>query len=420
MKILWFANTPCGATERLTGEKVTGGGWLSSLSEQIVQIPNIELHIAFYWGKPHNSFEHNGINYHPLLRSGDNSKLGRLVNRYKQVFCDTTLSRELPEMVKVIEFVRPDIIHIHGSEENFGMIAKETLSCPVVLSIQGLLSPYLCKFYSGFSKSSIEKGEGIIRKILCNGIGLSERSMRKRATMEREFIYLIPNIIGRTFWDKACSLTMNPSRRYFEVGEILRNEFYGVRWNKKAFGKPLVLTSTISSGVYKGIETIFQTSSVLKKAGVDFVWNIIGLDKTDFLVGIAQKLTDCSAEELGINLLGRKNAFQMTELMKNADMFIQVSHIENSPNSLCEAMLLGMPIIATNVGGTSSMLENNVEGRLVQDGDPYVMAGVIMEMSNDFETAKEYGVKAAETAALRHDKNHVCFQLIEVYETLLK
>ena len=142
MKILWFANTPCGATERLTGEKVTGGGWLSSLSEQIVQIPNIELHIAFYWGKPHNSFEHNGINYHPLLRSGDNSKLGRLVNRYKQVFCDTTLSRELPEMVKVIEFVRPDIIHIHGSEENFGMIAKETLSCPVVLSIQGLLSQY--------------------------------------------------------------------------------------------------------------------------------------------------------------------------------------------------------------------------------------------------------------------------------------
>ena len=35
MKVLWFANTPCGATEYLTGNKVTGGGWLYALSEAL-------------------------------------------------------------------------------------------------------------------------------------------------------------------------------------------------------------------------------------------------------------------------------------------------------------------------------------------------------------------------------------------------
>ena len=41
---------------------------------------------------------------------------------------------------------------------------------------------------------------------------------------------------------------------------------------------------------------------------------------------------------------------------------------ENSPNSLAEAMVSGMPIIAYNVGGISSMFENGKSGILVEAG----------------------------------------------------
>lgn len=40
------------------------------------------------------------------------------------------------------------------------------------------------------------------------------------------------------------------------------------------------------------------------------------------------------------------------------------SHIENSPNNLCEAMILGMPCIATDAGGTSTLLSNMKDGLL--------------------------------------------------------
>lgn len=64
MKILWFTNAPCGATEKLTGKPVTGGGWLYALSENLITNPEIELHIAFYWGEAMPEFTHKGITYH--------------------------------------------------------------------------------------------------------------------------------------------------------------------------------------------------------------------------------------------------------------------------------------------------------------------------------------------------------------------
>lgn len=419
MKVLWFTNTPCGATEFLTGEPVTGGGWLYALSEQLAKEPNIELHIAFYWGKCRDAFVYNGIYYHPILREDDKNKWTRMIGRYKNAYRrnlpGTTCSRFIP----VINSILPDIIHIHGSEEDFGFIAEEKLSCPLVLSIQGLLSPYYYKLYAGYGKKEISQHEGIMKKLIASGISITDRRMRRRAEDERLFLHLIPNIIGRTFWDRACSLAMNPSRRYFEVDEILRPEFYAVQWKKTTFNSPICIISTISNGIYKGIETIFHTARVLNDAGVSFVWKVIGISSDNLLVQLAQKQVKQSSTELHIDLLGKKDAHQMISLMQQADLFVQTSHIENSPNSLCEAMLIGMPIIATFAGGTASMLENNEEGRLVQDGDPYILAGVIMEMSSNFDSAKNMGRRASERAKIRHAPERVCKQLYDVYLAII-
>lgn len=77
--------------------------------------------------------------------------------------------------------------------------------------------------------------------------------------------------------------------------------------------------------------------------------------------------------------------------MGNTGIFIHPSHIDNSPNGLCEAMLLGMPIIAIYAGGIPSLLVNRREGLLVQDGDPYAMAGAIIELLKDAGLAKGFG-----------------------------
>ena len=50
--------------------------------------------------------------------------------------------------------------------------------------------------------------------------------------------------------------------------------------------------------------------------------------------------------------------------MLKSDIFVSASHIENSPNNVAEAMILGMPCIATFAGGTSSYIEDNKNGIL--------------------------------------------------------
>ena len=75
-------------------------------------------------------------------------------------------------------------------------------------------------------------------------------------------------------------------------------------------------------------------------------------------------------------------------------IYIAISHIENSPNSLCEALILGAPCIATNAGGTSSLIEDGNNGILIQDGDAYSMAGAIIELTENYNIAIDYGNSA--------------------------
>lgn len=419
MKVLWFTNTPVGATEKLTGNEVTGGGWLYAMSEELVRNNQIDLHIAFYWHQQIPSFTWKGITYHPILMEHEGSRFGRLINRFNLAYCNNIDAKALPRLLAIVNEVTPDIIHVHGSEGNFGLIAKESLPCPIVLSIQGLLTNTIRFFYRGLTKTEILRSEKILTKLVLGGINNGEKMFERNGKREREILKSIDHIIGRTFWDKASTLAINPYRHYYEVGEIMRSEFYSSQWTKEEYSTIFIITSTISSGIYKGIEAVFQTALVLKSAGFVFQWNIIGTDSKDPIVHLSQKKVKSTAEKLGIKFLGRKNASEIVQLMIDADLYVQVSHVENSPNSLCEAMLLGMPIIATFAGGTASMLENNVEGRLLQDGEPYSMAGMIMEMAGDYDKAKTFGQNARAKALLRHNPEFVCNQLLTAYHSIL-
>lgn len=418
MKVLWFTNTPCGATEKLTGEKVTGGGWLYALSEAVTAKTDIDLHIAFYWGAEMSPFEYNGISYHPILRKGFNSKAGRYVYRLKQQFSSLLDQEETRRVIAVIKQICPDIVHFHGSEENFGLAAEIIQDTNMVLSIQGMLSPYYYKLYSGYPKSFLLRHEKFLPKILADGIRALDRKMRIRAGREVVIYKYVSNIIGRTSWDMECSLALNKNRRYFICNEILRPEFAASVWRKKNHGKRIVLVTTISHGLYKGLEMIHKTAQLLIQQQIDFEWKVIGVKSSDKIAQFTQKLTHIKPEQAHITLLGSKNASEIIYICKGSDIYVQVSHIENSPNALCEAMQLGMPIIASFAGGTGSMLKDGEEGVLVQDGDPFRLAGAIINMGQNFDQAVSMGRSARARALKRHNPETVVSELISIYHTI--
>lgn len=418
MKVLWFTNTPCRAWEKLTGTALTGGGWLLALSEHIKNQPTIDLHIAFYWGKTLKPFVFKGITYHPVLREGEGSKLGRYVHRLTSQYTSKSDKKEVERLLAVVEEENPDIIHIHGSEENFGMIAPRLPERKIVLSVQGLLSPILCKRYSGIPFHEIRKHSSFGKRLFGDGASADRRRERRAAQREQEFMPYIKNMLGRTAWDKNATLALNPYRRYFLCNEILRQEFYESQWSLKENDHIFTLATTISNGLFKGLETIYQVAALLTKNNINFEWKIIGVDAKSPYVKITEKYTHLKASDCHISYFGRKTADEIVEILTNADLYCNCSHIENSPNSVCEAMLLGMPVIASNVGGTSSLLEDHIEGLLVQEGEPYSLAGTIITLKDNPDLMKTYGEKAREKALKRHNASAVCQQIVECYNTI--
>jgi glycosyltransferase involved in cell wall biosynthesis len=416
MKILWFTNTPCSAAEKLF-PSLKGGGWLTSLEREISSIPGIELHIAFYHSKKIKEFVHNNTHFHPVYRKLTGTKFERFLTRVFRL--ENNDKSEIGDMIKTIELIQPDLIHIHGTEENFGLI-QDLIKIPVVISIQGLLSSIVEKYFTGIPSFIATRYSTIKDKFFFRTPKYNFKLLNRKAIRERQILSTCRFILGRTDFDQRVTQVLAPKSKYFVCNEILRSSFYCEQWNKSGFNEKICIVSVISDSNYKGFETILKTSDILSAyPNLNFEWLVAGISAQSNIFRIAKKWIKTKSGTKYIKLLGVLNEHQIVDLLKSSDMFCQVSHIENSPNSLCEAMLLGVPSIASNAGGTSSMLDNGKEGILVQDGDPYVLAGAILEISKDFSRATGYGQNARTRSIDRHDKNKIINNLIKIYISVL-
>lgn len=418
MKILWFTNSPCGSIRRFS-KSVETGGWMISLEDEIKLKNDIQLSVAYISSMNENSFSFDHVTYYPICRDVLQNRIVRFISKLKPL--NNVDAQMLPKLLSVVNVVKPDLIHIHGTEECFGLIQDFIKDIPIVFSIQGLIAPYSEKFFSGISFSDAKKNESNIDKIKQISIVNNYKSFLYRAVREKHFLSNARYIFGRTFWDKNCTLAINPKRKYYVVNEILRPEFYNKQWKGFISTGKISLVSIITAGIYKGFETLLKTAVILNKySNISFEWHIVGYSNQDKWVRIAEKVTDIKSEDCNIVYHGKLDAGQLSDLLCCSDIYVHVSHIENSPNSVCEAMLLGMPVIATYAGGTASLLKNQEDGVLIQDGDPYVLSGTIVDFLQNKEKTLNYARSAKERAHKRHDKKQIVEDVILLYEKILK
>ena len=87
--------------------------------------------------------------------------------------------------------------------------------------------------------------------------------------------------------------------------------------------------------------------------------------------------------KININFTGKLPKEAWISLSKNYNIFINTTHIDNTPLSLIEAMALGLSIVSTNVGGISNLITDNKTGLLVDDNDVDAMTKAIITLKND-------------------------------------
>ena len=85
-------------------------------------------------------------------------------------------------------------------------------------------------------------------------------------------------------------------------------------------------------------------------------------------------------------------------VMKSADAFVLNSSYEGLSHLLIEALTLGVPIIATRVGGNPEVITAEQDGLLVSEGDTPALANVLARMLVDTELRARLGARAKESA----------------------
>ena len=112
------------------------------------------------------------------------------------------------------------------------------------------------------------------------------------------------------------------------------------------------------------------------------------------------------------------NSEILVKYLISSDLYIHTAYIDNSPNSICEAQLLGIPIIATYVGGIPSLIENQKDGLLIPANDPYSLAFEIIKLFGDEFRQKKYSLNSKLKALKRHNPDIILNDLIKVYTEL--
>jgi glycosyltransferase involved in cell wall biosynthesis len=411
LRVLWFANTP-GLSQHHLNLNISGGGWISALHKEVENSLEVELGFVFYSDSHLDPFTLNQTIYFPVRKIGFN-KQKRLLHR---ITGRTEYEENLPGFLQIIKDFKPDIIHVHGTENSFGLIVKHVHDIPVIISIQGNLTVYAKKYFSGINMP------GLLQQIRA-GYPFFNKDFsiwRKRAKIEQEILKNTKYVFGRTDWDRRVCNTLAPEARYFHLDEIMREQFYRTQWEPSLNDIPVFFT-TCSASLYKGFETIIDTAVLLTNNRFQFTWLVAGLTEEDALVRLVKRLKKVKRlEELNIRLIGKLTGDELADRLIHADTYVQVSHIENSPNSVCEAMLTGMPVIASFAGGTGSLVQDNINGILVQDGDPYALAGGLLEMMKYPEKLTSLAREAYLSAGKRHAPRKILGDLLSAYATVIE
>jgi len=387
-----------------------GGGWIISLLDAMRDHSEVELGIVCSSSSFERTevFSENGARYFCIShRPPTNSAPARIANHlYYSYFEDQALT---DKYLRAFDDFKPDLIHFHGSEHSYGLIADK-VAMPCVLSLQGILSEYY-KVYFGRL--------GSFRRLTFVNEMFGYVRMRLRARQERKIFRRVKHFLGRTEWDRACVEKYSLQGKYYWGGELIRPEFFEYHWDisKKTDRRIVAIVSCLP---YKGIDVLLNAVARLQIRFPDVSLHIGGNIPFSGFGAYLRNMAD----ELGIRnkvtFLGKLDALQIVGELEGAHVFVLPSFLENSPNSLAEAQLIGTPIVATNAGGVSSMLDDGKTGLLCPVNDDKIMADKICRFFDDDLLAQTCSDQSRLVSRERHNSPNIINSLLDVYQKLAK
>lgn len=417
MNILWIVNILFPEVAKsLSGNKLltNTGGWLLSSAGFLSQESDINLFIATVSKSVDKLSVIKGdrMTYYVIPFGRGN----RAENKEYE-----------PYMRQIANEVMPDVVHIQGTEFSQGLsYLRACGNRNVVLSIQGL-SEAIAEYYTlGLNTWDILKNTTLF-DLLGNGIFSQKKKYKSKSKYEKAIISNTKHIIGRTDWDHSRIWYLNPEAKYYNCNESLREEFFGYKWQYDKCEKHSIFLSQATYPV-KGLHIFLPALQKIKEQYPDVKVRIAGrnilqtktLKEKLIFQGYAKlirsKVKRYHLEDT-VSFTGPLTAAEMRDEYLKANVFVSPSVIENSPNSVGEAQILGVPCISSFVGGVSNLIPDDMCGLKYRSDDYRALAFYVCQVFSQDSFSNERMISVANK---RHNPSNNTKELIEIYKKIIK
>jgi glycosyltransferase involved in cell wall biosynthesis len=415
MRVLWLSPIELPAVARALGRPVgRGGGWIDGLRAALMDGDGLELGIACVSPEGFEAFSEGGTEYLPLANPSTSTRARRALLRA------TGLSRSLDyteACMTAVQHFAPDVIHVHGTELTLGLVDGLT-DIPCIISIQGVVADVVRHYLDGVSRTEVLV-DALRLPNTVRGVGLVPGyfALKRSVPIEARILAHARFFTGRTAYDRRVTELANPDGVYFRCDRVLRPTFYremtpGPRESK-------VVYCTGGAAPYKGIEVVLGAVSFLAHQGRNVSLRVAGAVQNSPMGPILQRRARALGVADMVTWLGPLEADAVAGELASCGVFVHASHVDNSPNSLAEAMLRAVPCIASSVGGIPSMVDDGVDGLLFEKGDAEALAAAIDRVLADSGLAAQLGAAARRRAVERHAPQTIATATRRMYEDVL-
>ena len=300
--------------------------------------------------------------------------------------------------LKVIKDGSFDIFHAHSFTATIpALLAKHILKIPTILTIH---TTHSGKWYS------------ITRQILKSRI---YNAIEKRTLFNNKFDRVIT--VNKSLIETAVKMGVSRDKLVYIPNAIELEEFDSYKFEPSASDKEKTVLFVGRLTPVKGLYTLLRAISLVLNESTNYQVLIVG--EGPLKEDLAKFIFKNNLQK-HVYLVGVQTGRDLIKLYKTSNVVVLSSYHEGCPVSILEAWAAGLPIVATNVGGTKEIVEHRKNGLLVPPGDPKALAKGLIKILTDEELARLLGANGRILVEKEYNWKIMVNKILAVYQDSLR
>jgi glycosyltransferase involved in cell wall biosynthesis len=201
----------------------------------------------------------------------------------------------------------------------------------------------------------------------------------------------------------------------WEIENPVSAEFFAARGP----GDPTRIVYTGRLVPLKSPETLLEAAGRLAADGLDFGLRMVGPADDGAYLDSLRARAKAEGVEDRVEFPGNRSGPELAGELAASGIFVLPSLQETASVSVMEAMAVGLPVVATDVGGTRHLVREGVTGALVRRRDAGGLAEALARYLRDPETATRHGVAGRAVAEDRFRVDRAVDRTLEVYRRVI-